>query len=47
MMRTELKGVRFIRTTSNEFSSAEYVLLLGSLIVTCAAASHFVKELLP
>ena len=45
-MRTELKGAHVMGTTSNEFTSAEYVLLLGSLIVTCAAASHFVKELL-
>ena len=46
-MKTGLKVVSVIRTTSNEFTSAEYVLLLGMLIVTCAAASHFAKELLP
>ena len=46
-MKTGLKVVRQIRTTPTEFSSAEYVLLFGMLIVTCAATSHFLKELLP
>lgn len=46
-MKTGLKVVRLMRTTSDEFTSAEYVLLLGMLIVTCAATSHFMKELIP
>lgn len=46
-MKTDLKVVPVIRTTSNEFTSAEYVLLLGMLIVTCAVASHFMNELVP
>ena len=46
-MKTGLRVVVVIRTTSREFTSAEYVLLLGTLIVTCAAASHLIKELSP
>ena len=46
-MKTALRVVRVIRTTPNEFTSAEYTLLLGMLIVTCAAASHLLKELSP
>lgn len=46
-MKTGLKVLRVIRTTSTEFTSAEYILLLGMLIVSCAAASHFIRELLP
>ena len=46
-MRTGLKVVRKIRATPNELTSAEYVLLFGMLIVTCAATSHLMKELLP
>ena len=46
-MKAGLKVVRMIRTTSTEFTSAEYVLLLGMLIVSCAAASHLIKELSP
>ena len=46
-MRTGLNVVRVIRTTSNEFTAAEYVLLLGTLIVACAGASHCVKDLVP
>ena len=46
-MKTGLRVVRVIRTTPNEFTSAEYILLLGTLIVTCAAASHLIRELSP
>ena len=46
-MKTEQNVARVIPTTSDEFTSSEYVLLLGMLIVTCAAASHFMKGLVP
>ncbi|MCH7994709.1 MAG: hypothetical protein IIB57_09725 [Planctomycetes bacterium] len=46
-MKTGLSVVRVIRTASHEFTSAEYILLLGTLIVTCAAASHLIRELSP
>ena len=46
-MRTGWKVVGKTRTTPDEIASAEYVLLFGMLIVTCAATSHFMKELLP
>lgn len=46
-MKTGPNVVRVILATSEEFTSSEYVLLLGMFIVTCAAASHFMKELVP
>ncbi len=46
-MKTGLRVARMIRTTSHEFTTAEYVLLFGTVIVTCAAASHLIRELSP
>ena len=46
-MRPESKVEHQTRTTPDEITSAEYVLLFGMLIVTCAATSHLMKELLP
>jgi|GEM_PF-2479692 len=46
-MKTEGKAQMEDADTKDTFSGAEVAVLLGMVVVACAAASHVVKDFLP